>query len=44
MMIPVGESNAQELVLLTKRMGELRRDLIIPVRFVPMVDSTGATY
>ena len=44
MVIPVGESDAQELVLLTKRAGKLRRDLIIPVRFVPMVDSTGATY
>jgi protein-L-isoaspartate(D-aspartate) O-methyltransferase len=44
MVIPVGERYAQELVLLTKRGGKLRKDHILPVRFVPMVDSTGTTY
>jgi protein-L-isoaspartate(D-aspartate) O-methyltransferase len=44
MVIPVGERNEQELVLLTKRDGHLEQDAILQVRFVPMVDSTGAVY
>ncbi len=44
MVIPVGRRDAQELVLLTKQEGKLQQNHIIPVRFVPMVDSTGATY
>ena len=44
MVIPVGKRDAQELVLLTKQEGKLQQQHIIPVRFVPMVDSTGATY
>ena len=44
MVIPVGRREAQELVLLTKQKGKLQQQHIIPVRFVPMVDSTGATY
>jgi protein-L-isoaspartate(D-aspartate) O-methyltransferase len=44
MVIPVGKRDAQELVLLTKQEGKLQQKHIIPVRFVPMVDSTGATY
>ena len=44
MVIPVGKRDAQELVLLTKQKGKLQQQHIIPVRFVPMVDSTGATY
>ncbi len=44
MVIPVGQRDAQELVLLTKQKGKLQQDYIVPVRFVPMVDSTGATY
>jgi protein-L-isoaspartate(D-aspartate) O-methyltransferase len=44
MVIPVGRRDAQELVLLTKQEGKLQQQHIIPVRFVPMVDSTGATY
>ena len=44
MVIPVGDREAQELVLLTKRDGELRQDHIVSVRFVPMVDSTGTIY
>ena len=44
MVIPVGKRDAQELVLLTKQEGKLQQNHIIPVRFVPMVDSTGATY
>jgi len=44
MVIPVGERLAQKLVLLTKKGGKLRQDHIVSVRFVPMVDSTGAVY
>lgn len=44
MVIPVGFSGWQELVLLTKSNGTMIRKNIIPVRFVPMVDSTGSTY
>lgn len=44
MVIPVGKRDAQKLVLLTKQEGKLQQQHIIPVRFVPMVDSTGATY
>ena len=44
LVIPVGKRDAQELVLLTKQEGKLQQNHIIPVRFVPMVDSTGATY
>jgi protein-L-isoaspartate(D-aspartate) O-methyltransferase len=44
MVIPVGETHAQELVLLTKTDGQLKQQAIIPVRFVPMVDPRGKTY
>lgn len=44
MVIPVGESWVQELVVLTKRNGRLERQEIIPVRFVPMVDAKGRKY
>ena len=44
MIIPVGERFAQELVLLKKINGELRKKSIIPVRFVPMVDDNGKLY
>jgi protein-L-isoaspartate(D-aspartate) O-methyltransferase len=44
MVIPVGEANPQELVLLTKKEGRLRQESILPVRFVPMVDPRGKTY
>jgi protein-L-isoaspartate(D-aspartate) O-methyltransferase len=44
MVIPVGEEGRQELVVLTKTAGKLRREAIIPVRFVPMVDSQRKTY
>ncbi len=36
MIVPVGESYNQELVLLEKRAGELQRHAVLPVRFVPM--------
>ena len=37
MIIPVGTREAQELILLTKREGQLQRRAVLPVRFVPMV-------
>jgi protein-L-isoaspartate(D-aspartate) O-methyltransferase len=36
MIVPVGESSNQELILLEKHAGELRRTAVLPVRFVPM--------
>ncbi len=44
MVIPVGQTFAQELVLLTKENGEIRRKAIIPVRFVPMLGENGKKY
>lgn len=44
MIIPVGERFAQELVLLEKKKGKLKRKNIIPVRFVPLVDEDGNLY
>lgn len=44
MVIPVGERGIQELVLLTRQAGRLVRESILPVRFVPMVDSRGKRY
>lgn len=44
MIIPVGERRAQELVLLKKEDGYLKREDVLDVRFVPMVDSTGVVY
>lgn len=42
--IPVGRSGIQNMVLLTKSQGKLIKNTILPVRFVPMVDSTGHSY
>lgn len=36
MIIPVGPSGDQQLVLLRKRGGQIRRQAVLPVRFVPM--------
>ena len=44
MVIPVGETWVQELVVLTKKNGRLEQQAILPVRFVPMVDSQGKKY
>ena len=41
LVIPVGERGAQELVLVEKRNGVLVHQDVLPVRFVPMVDSAG---
>lgn len=44
MVIPVGKSFSQQLVLLTKTKGEMVEKAIIPVRFVPMTTQDGKTY
>ena len=44
MIIPVGERFFQELVLLKKKNGKIKRESVVPVRFVPMVDEHGNPY
>ena len=44
MVIPVGEANHQQLMLLIKQDGTIRQEKIVNVRFVPMVDKRGKTY
>lgn len=44
MIIPVGEGQVQELVLITKQNGKLKRQSRLPVLFVPMRDRKGKRY
>lgn len=44
MIIPVGETHFQSLVLLEKKKGKLREEKILPVRFVPMINENGKEY
>lgn len=44
MIIPVGGDYAQNLILLEKKNGKLVKSNVLPVRFVPMIDSTGRKY
>lgn len=44
MIIPVGNDPVQHLVLLRKRRGKIQEERILPVRFVPMIDSSGNRY
>jgi protein-L-isoaspartate(D-aspartate) O-methyltransferase len=44
MVIPVGPTYDQRLILLTKSQGEIRQQKVVNVRFVPMVDERGKTY
>jgi protein-L-isoaspartate(D-aspartate) O-methyltransferase len=44
LVIPVGIKNVKKLVLLEKKKGKIVKRNIIPVRFVPMVDSEGNNY
>lgn len=44
LIIPVGESYTQELVLVTKKNGKVRKKDVIPVRFVPMKAPSGKSY
>jgi protein-L-isoaspartate(D-aspartate) O-methyltransferase len=42
--IPVGQSPFQELVLLKKKDGKVTRDRVLSVRFVPMINEKGKSY
>lgn len=44
MIIPMGESARQSLVLVEKVQGRMRRTEVLPVRFVPLVDPEGKPY
>lgn len=44
MIIPVGEGQVQELVLISKENGKLKRQHRLPVLFVPMRDKKGKRY
>lgn len=44
MIIPVGKSHIQQLVLLEKRNGKVREKNVLPVRFVPMLNENGGKY
>jgi len=44
LVIPVGETQDQELVLFEKTNGKMKKKNIIPVRFVPMIDNSGRKY
>ncbi len=44
MIIPVGGSIVQELALLEKKAGTLKKKVVAPVRFVPMVRKDGKQY
>lgn len=44
MIIPVGERNIQELVLMIRKNGKLVKESVLPVRFVPMVDERKENY
>jgi protein-L-isoaspartate(D-aspartate) O-methyltransferase len=44
MIIPVGKTAIQQLVLLEKVNGKIREKKVLPVRFVPMIDSSGGKY
>ncbi len=44
MIIPIGEDQVQELVLITRQGGKLKRQSRLPVLFVPMRDRKGKRY
>jgi protein-L-isoaspartate(D-aspartate) O-methyltransferase len=44
MIIPVGETGIQQLVLMVKKEGKLSEENVLPVRFVPMLKPDGTTY
>jgi len=44
LVIPVGFKNVKKLMLLIKTNGKIKKQSVIPVRFVPMVDDKGNTY
>jgi len=44
MIIPVGESSVQSLVLLKKKHVKIRENVVFPVRFVPMINRKSEKY
>lgn len=44
MVVPVGGSWVQRLVLLTKQKGRIKEEKVLDVRFVPMMDERGKPY
>lgn len=44
MIIPVGHSYQQQLILLKKEKGKIINKKVLPVRFVPMIDRDGVIY
>lgn len=44
MVIPTGDEHYQELILLRKKDGQLEKQGIVPVRFVPMIGDDGESY
>lgn len=44
MIIPVGRTFNQELVLMEKKKGKLKQQAVLPVRFVPMVNEKSVEY
>jgi protein-L-isoaspartate(D-aspartate) O-methyltransferase len=44
MIIPVGRTFSQNLVLMEKRKGKMKQSRILPVRFVPMIKEDGTSY
>ena len=44
MIIPLGGSITQELVLLEKKNGKLEKKVVAPVRFIPMIRNDGKRY
>jgi protein-L-isoaspartate(D-aspartate) O-methyltransferase len=44
MIIPVGTDPVQNLILLKKSKGKIKRQNVLPVRFVPMLDKEGRKY
>jgi protein-L-isoaspartate(D-aspartate) O-methyltransferase len=44
MIIPVGGSYVQQLILLVKKNGAIREEAVLPVMFVPMINEKGRSY
>jgi protein-L-isoaspartate(D-aspartate) O-methyltransferase len=44
MIIPVGGSYVQQLILLVKKNGKIREEAVLPVMFVPMINEKGKAY
>ncbi|MFO7370446.1 MAG: protein-L-isoaspartate(D-aspartate) O-methyltransferase [Bacteroidales bacterium] len=44
MIIPVGEQYNQQLVILVKKEGKLKKEAVLPVRFVPMINRQMEAY